>query len=566
MKTRSVLLYVPGIPLRAESLLPQRRLAAVAGALLSKGHFTSIIDHGTVEAVRRCTPPGLTTVAQQAAQELESKTPRLLPGFLTGFFQTRGFEVLLNEFQEGRRREIGGEVAACQPLDFVAILALDRSDLREALLVSESLRQRFPEMKQVVFGPCVDVFGSMILSLEEAFDGAFTGDAEMSLPQWAEWGRHPGEWPGVPNLLYRCDHQVVETTRDASTSLDRFPAPCYDEEIYPAAHAMGKFKLFTLEQSCGCTHVSHQESDPSSIRRTLRTRSTALLCGEMAGLGKQFGARAFHIEGKHTAPAQAEQLARDIKSRGLTVQYSRDAHIRHMAPASLPLLAASGCVSAAFQIDTGSQRLLEDFYGHEFGVTEMERVLAACRKAGVFTVAGIAYPCPQDDYHTRAETLRVLSRCHPNAAPLSMPLLLPGSAWMQSAPAFGFKVDHAAYARWALGHESNASWGDRAMADLPYRMTGWTRSRIASEYADLTRDIEELHILARATAREGLLARMSGYEGEEGLYCAMMRRRLFTMDTRGLMKLAGEFNGRATAPMNLVAFRPFTPVLAAVGN
>lgn len=563
MKTRSLLVYVPGLPLRIESLMPQRRLASIAGALLSKGHITSILDFGTIEAVRRSTPPGLTTVAQQASHASEWKPSRILPGFLSGVLQTRGFEVLLNEFQEGRQREIGSAVAACLPLDFVGFLVLDRSDLREAISVSERLRERMPDVKQAVYGPYVDLFSSLILSAEETFDCACIGDVEIALPQWAEYLYSPEQWNGSPNLVFRKGQQVITTQCDMSTPLDRFPEPCYEESIYPAAHDMGKFKVFSLEQSRVCT-----PNDPESrlSTRLVRMRSSAVVCEEILSLGKQFGARVFHVEGKTTPAPHAEQLARDLKTRGLAIQYSRESHIRHLAPGSLPLLASSGCSSVEFQIDTGSQRLLEDFYGHEFGVTDVERMLEACHKAGVFTVADLTYPCPQDDYHTRAETLRLLNRCRPDAVQLSMPVLTPGSAWMNSAPRFGFKVDHAGYSRWALGLDPARPWGECTPPDMPYRMTGWTRSRIASEYAALLRNIEEEHIIIRATEREGLMARLSGYDGGEGMYCAMVQRRLFAADARGLMKLAGEFNGRATAPLNLVAFRPFTPVLAAVGN
>ncbi|HPO12879.1 MAG TPA: hypothetical protein PLI09_05495 [Candidatus Hydrogenedentes bacterium] len=566
MKTRSLLLYVPGLPLRIESFLPQRRLASVASALLSKGHITTILDYGTIESIRRSTPPGLTTLAQQASQAYEGKPSRFLPGFLTGYFQTRGFEVLLNEFLEGRQREIGSAITACQPLDFVGFLVLDRSDLREAISASERLRERMPDVKQFVYGPYIDMFSSLILSVEEAFDCACMGDVEIALPHWAECLHSPEQWNGLPNLVFRNGQQIVATQCDMSTTLDRFPEPCYEKDVYPAAHDMGKFKVFSVEQSRACASAPLHDSESRLSTRLVRMRSSAVLCNEMLSLDKQFGARAFHIEGKTTPAPHVEQLARDLKTRGLAVQYSRESHIRHLAPSSLPLLASSGCSSAGFQIDTGSQRLLEDFYGHEFGVTDVERMLEACRKAGIFTVADLTYPCPQDDYHTRAETLRLLSRCHPSAVRLSMPVLTPGSTWMNSAPQFGFKVDHAEYSRWALGHDSTPAWGEYRPPDVPYRMSGWTRSRISSEYAALLRDIEEEHIIIRATEREGLMARLSGYDGEEGMYCAMLQRRLFAADARGLMKLAGEFNGRATAPLNLVAFRPFTPVLAAVGN
>lgn len=569
MSSRSLLLYVPGMPFRVDALIPQHALASMAGCLLATEHETTILDYGTVEGIRRFTSPGLTMAAHQAApvwewHPLQPPASSLQPPM--SFFQAHGLDALFHESQARRRREIASDVAAAGPLDFIVFLVNEREDLREALEVGQRLRKRVPEVRQVVSGPYIDVYGNVVLASDNTFDCACLSDVEAALPALADRITQPERWPEVRNLLYCEGSQLRRTPRDFSTALDGLPAPLYDKNVYPAVHEGGKLKLFMLEHSRGGHHVTCAQPETCWNARQARVKSPARLCGEMIDLGKLAGARTFHLHGAATPPAQVDRLAREIRMRCPGVQYSRCAHVHHLDPAAAALLAASGCRALGFQIDTGSQRLLADFYGHEFGVTQIERVLCATRNAGLFTVTQLTYPCPQDDCHTRAETIRVLSRCKPSAAPVYVPAVAPGSTWMRSAPEFGYRVDHAGYAQWVLARDTMQSWREQSIAHVPYRMAGWSRGRMIAEHSALVRDIEELGILTSASEREGLLARVAGYEGEEGMFCAMLHRRLFCADVKGLIKLVGEFNSRATAPVNMVAFRPFTQVLAAVGN
>ncbi len=566
MKSRSLLLHVPGMPLCPEALLPQRALASFAACLLATGHETRVADYGTVGAMRRFTPPGLTTVAHQSSPLWDPGLAQMAPGPIAGFFQARGLDALFHEAQEQRWRAVAGDVAAAAPLDFVLFLIHRREDVREALEVGERLRSRMPDLKLLAAGPYMDAFGRMVMGSEETFDCACAGDVEAAIIALADRIGEPETWHEVPNLLYRSGGELRHTAPDHGLNLDLLPAPCYEKSVYPAVHENGKLRLFTLEHSRGCHHVTHQQPETPFPARQVRVKSAGGLCGEMAALGRLFGARTFHITGAATPAAQVDALSREMQQRSMKVDYSRTAHIRHLDPASVPMLAASGCRAIDFQIDTGSQRLLEDFYGHEFGVSEMERVMGACHKAALFTVARLTYPCPKDDYHTRAETLRVLSRTHPAAAPVAPPVLMPGSAWMRSAPDFGYRVDHTGYARWAAARLGRSACFDPVVSDVPYRMPGWTSGRFANEHAALVRDVEELGILTRSSEIEGLLARVAGYEGEEAMFCAALRRRLFCADVKGLTRMLEEFNGRAAVPANLVVLRPFNKVLAAVGN
>lgn len=566
MKTRSLLAYLPGMPLKPESLMPRRELAAMAGALLAHGHDTRVIDYGTVWAVRRFASSGMGAAARQADGFQGVGGRSILGGLLPRKPLSHALEDLIQESVRRRRREMTAELQCAGPVDFMVFLADDAADFREVLAVCRVLREHNPEIRMALAGRHARDYGGIILGETDLFDALFEGDEEVGVAEWAARMACKDAWGTVPGLLYLDEGILRRGTRSLPANMDEFPLPCYDTSVYPAVHGDGKFLLFTLEQSRGGGHAGHADGGAARTGRAYRVKSPGALCAEAAQVMKQFSSHAFHIHGGGGSAGQLAALAQEFSSRRCRLQYSHSGEIRHAEPAAAGALAASGLRTVFLPIDTGSQRLLEDFYGRDFGVTEMERALCAYRKAGVFVVAGCTFPCPMDDYHTRAETLRLLIRCRPGGVRVMLPELKPGSVWMQRAPDFGYRVNHAAFSAWARGENTPYLPGEMDQYSLPYRMQGWSRGRMAVEYADLTRDVAELGIALGGSAQSYLMARVAGHEGDEGAFSTRLQQALDMLDAAGLARLVNGFNERACAATGLTAFRPFAPALAAVGN
>lgn len=566
MKTRSVLAYIPGIPLKPESLLPRRELAAMAGTLLSSGHETQVVDYGTVWAVRRFVSGGLGVAIRQGGRA-EGRGARMAMG--DGLFRRPFGEALENLVQESvrrRRREMISELLSAGALDFVVFLADDELDFRESLAVCRELREQQPAVRTAVAGRHARDYGAILLSVSNVFDAAIEGDEEVVVAEWASRIRQEAAWASVAGLLYLDAGRPRRGGHRTGPSLDTLPMPCYDAATYPAVHGDGKFLLFTVDQTRGALQTAHGDRRTEHGAGMLRMRSPAAVCTETAMLMKQFGVFTFHIRGSEAPGAHWLGLAKEIGAQRWRMQYSLSGAIGHGEPAAAAALATSGCQSICFSVDTGSQRLLEDFYGHNFSVSEIERAVCACRKAGAFVTLHCTFPCPMDDYHTRSETMRLLIRSRPGAAPFALPRLKPESVWMHRALEFGYRVNHGYFPLWAMGQDTPYVSLADFIPVLPYRMIGWSRSRIAMEYADLVHEVMELGICPGGTAQEFLMARVSGYEGDEATYYRRLREVLATLDASALASMAITFNERAAVAVESAVFRPFAPTLAVVGN
>jgi hypothetical protein len=197
-------------------------------------------------------------------------------------------------------------------------------------------------------------------------------------------------------------------------------------------------------------------------------------------------------------------------------------------------------------------------------VSETEELLRACRQSGIFTVTGFTYPCAMDDYHTRAETLRIVERTRPDAALAALPAF--SLAVRQGCARATFDVTPDEYVRYVL------SGRDRFAAPF-LKSGGGTHHREARSLSDvlrandvLVRELAGIGICTALTAEAALVARVCGYEGQEEDFNTLFRQRLFTGDAAGVSAAVARFNQRVSTPANMVAFKPFAPVLAAVGN
>jgi hypothetical protein len=551
MKSRSLLLYVPGIPLLMESLLPQRPLAALAASLLDAGHETRILDYGTLSAMERFLGPGRSEGASAGCSGggwlSRLRTP----------WRTAGFQNRLHRFYQ----EVLQGVTADPDLDFVVFLVNTRDDLRDATQVALRLRELRPGLRRLAAGSYIERCAPLVLAASNAFDAAMVEDPERILPLLADLIHRPEQWPGTPALHYRLGGELLATGRAQPAPIESLPLPRYDASLYPAVHHPGKLRLFCVEHSRGGLEG---QVDRSAWR--VRMKPSATLRREIAGLLDQFPASVFHLEGPETSGLPMAHFAGEIRSRGLRILYSREGHIRHADPATLREIAHSGCEAIDFQVDTGSQRLLEDFYRHPFSVSEIERALHGCRAANLFTTLRLTFPCPWDDYHTRAETVRLLERCRPQGVSLSPPWLWPGSLWRQRAPEYGYHLNHTRYLQWMAATNPADRGAGRNGALASYRMLGWSAAGIDLERRALSTEIEALGIGWHATSWEGLMARVAGYRGREEVYCGDLRQALAEGSFERAVSLIEIFNSRVAACTNVDRIPLYVPLPAAVGN
>ncbi|MFP4499696.1 MAG: B12-binding domain-containing radical SAM protein [Candidatus Hydrogenedentota bacterium] len=545
---RTLLVYYPGYPYTTATLMPRAVLAGMAGALADAGYGVVVKDFGAIEHLTRFDREALAHVAGGNGGQ-----------------------------RRARRQFMAHEAAGCTataqamaadgPADLVVLEVARREDFSSTFALCRALRAAMPGVTLLWVGAAVRRYAEVLVSAPafHALGAALvTGDAEPAAVAVAS-RLAAGHAPfSAPNLLVGADGASYATALCPVPDLDALPWPTYARSVYPAVHGTGKLKLFHVADSRGCDYAGFADAVRPLEWRTVRSRKPGAVCAELVGLNRQVGARAVHFTGAGTPAATLDALAYEILARCLYVRYSRTAHVRNTDPSTVATLAASGCHALEFGVDTGSQRLLEDFYGHSFGVSEVEQVLRACHAAGVFVSARFTFPCPEDDRHTRAETLRLLRRAQPDAVVLRAPDIAPGSRWAAHARSFGFRIDARRYARWVFEGGVPVAGAEPA---LPWRSTGWRNGSAARARDALVTVLQGEGFAFEVTADEALVARMAGVDpAGEVVFAHDLRAALARCDAEDAAELVDRFNSAAAAPVNTVAFPKAVSLRAVAGN
>lgn len=566
MKTRSALIFLPGYPFALKALCPCASLASVAGSLLEAGHSTQVWDFGTVHTLGRVFPREHQALVNHLIEKTLDASGEAAP------LQAFNDRWLVRKADKAfcRRRdqlcaEIAGRLAAVKGLDFAVFYLANADDAAAALSVVRRLRKSRSSLRVVAVGPFAEWFPESLLRADGGLDCVCLANPDITVMLWAEQLDRPDLWPGISNLACAAGGRVQFGPRRRWHGFAGVASPTYDPKVYPALRDGGKLWLFSIEDTRGCGCRRHACPHPAEADR-VHVKSPVLLCDEMERLRAWYGARAFHFNSAGTPMPHLVSLAQVMLARGMKVTYCRSLPVQYMPSGVLTTLRDSGCAAVALQIDSGSQRLLDDFYGTAIGVSQIEQAVRACKAAGLYTVTRFTYPSPADDYHTRAETLRLIERTRPDAALVGMPFVVPQSTWYDRAEAFGFGPVPRDYSARVLRSRAQFPLLPHRRRNLPHRVGRLSPAQLVWAHEDLVRAIEYRGISTSAAEEVAVLARFTERIHCENELGSHLTRCLLAGDVNEIGDLVGQFNRAVCERATVLTFRPYTALPEAVGN
>lgn len=377
----------------------------------------------------------------------------------------------------------------------------DRHDCREAAVLSARLRRHKPDIHQTLMGPHAESYGQLLLSDCPGFDSVVTGVPCQTLVLLGDCLKEGDAWNEIPGILCRGTDDALVRRRRNSRVESHFSAHRLEHILFNKTDTSlpaDCFGLFPVSFSCIPTPLSSRKgsADLSRLKEPER------LLAEMQFLHRYYDASLFHVDTAGAHASHLDRFAKTVLASDAVMVYSLGNLTTVFDTSIAERLFASGCRSLGFNVPTGSQRLLDDYYGHTISIGAMRATVRQCRAAGLFTAVRLCYPCPQDDYHTRAETELFLESCRPDAVIVSLPVLTPNSLWYDHAQDYGFSIDHRQFRRWASG-------ACRARRKPPYRMRGRHMGRVFQERDGLEIIARALGCIIGVSEQEGLLACLS---------------------------------------------------------
>ncbi len=524
--------------------MPDNGLAGLAGCLIEAGHKVKILDYNTSSLVGRLYPEPLSRRVMPVADKIvQGKKPGARDIAMLWSVQK-----ILSPYQQRQASLIGVEISDIvrdEDISFAGLKLWNGDGFTGSLRIARELRRRHPGLLIFAGGPHVDFFRENIFSMTDDFDALVYGEGERTIVMLAGYAASGGNLEKIPNLIFKKNNKIHTTEIKRIENLNLLPSPVYDEEIYPAMRGDEKIKMIVLDESRGCNNSCHFCIHPVKSGR-LRERTASKVVEEMSLIQSKYGFSVFRYAGSSTPFELHKNIANEIIKRNLKVRYTTFGHVRKADGDVFRLMKKSGCFGVFFGIESGSPRILNSAMNKGLARGQSEKAIKLAKEAGLFTAASVIFPAPGEDEKTEAETLELLARCLPDAAPAQFPLLTPGTKWFRDPELFGFILDKKSYTRMAMNYKIKLMFPPRFWKPFPYKINGEPYKISCMKLDNFIKKVEALGITTTISDEIALLAFCAGMR--PGKFRDSCRAGLLSGNQAGISKLVRKINKALTLP------------------
>jgi radical SAM superfamily enzyme YgiQ (UPF0313 family) len=525
------------------SLFPDNGLASLAGTLISKGHEAKVLDFNTVGVLR-----------QAVSAERTAELKELLP-VLRGAPDPAGIDRLLeanlrlegdmDRFTDRLIGQIAGEVDA-QRSDFVGFKLWSGDGFIISVRIAEALRTAFPDLKLYGGGPAVVFAEHGIFDYTDVFDALVDGEGEQAIVGLADYAIGKRELSSIPNLIVRDNGSFKRTARSRPPDLNELASPIYDPEIYPSLSGDEQIRLFVLDESRGCPMRCAFCIHRSASGDRWRVKSAGRILDEIGAIGDLHGVSSFRFGGSYTPGRFLTDLAEQLTGAGKPIRFCGFAHPEGIPVDRLEGLAAAGCRSLFFGVESFDAGDLNRL-GKKLKPERARATVRACLDAGIVPVVAVIVPIPgqtPEALQTNREALTELCAGTASTVAVSPPALTPRTQWWAERSAHGFEllVDEEEYRRvmatFKVRHLVPPAYWD----PLPYKLEGMTFTEYAGANARFQKELAASDIIINIPDDVALLADVTGESLRD--ISGRFRSLLITLDAEAVGATVADINRR----------------------
>jgi hypothetical protein len=292
--------------------------------------------------------------------------------------------------------------------------------LYHALALARWFRKRWPERKVLLGGTEISqIYRSVrhkaaLRALFTLCDGFVVGEAETAICQVADSGFDLKPGSKIQNLVTydQSRDEVYLPTTIAYEDLQSIAPPDYDP---PWNLYLSPVRAINYSPTRGCywnrcAFCSYGLSDDKPTA-PWRIRPVELAAQELADICREKNIGYVYYAVDAISPAYLERLSEALLGRGTTFKWSAELRLEKVFRRKLcAKLARSGCVSALFGMESGSQRVL-DAMDKGTKVKHMRESIRHFAETGIAVQLMTFSGFPTETRQDRAETFRLLEGC-----------------------------------------------------------------------------------------------------------------------------------------------------------
>lgn len=496
MATKSILINFNGYPSTLDSLMPDNGLANLAGSLVNNGQETLVMDFCTTGIVKRLVPDYINQKLNEVYEDILSEMR--LKGQLSKpvIDQLLSLDRELEKYKEAQLIEMADEIveeAKRIGADFIGFKLWTGDGFNGSVKMASRIKEKL-KVKIFAGGPHVDWFMENIFDYTDVFDVLAYGEGEETILLLADYADGKINLSDIPNIIYKNNGDIRVSALKRIDNLDSLPDPVYDNDVYPAMSEDEKIKFIMIDESRGCPNDCYFCIHPRKSGTKWRKRDPKKIVDLMEKLKNDLGVCVFRLSGSNTPADLKKEIANEIIIRQLNIGYSAFGHARESKKEDYQLLKRSGCVSLAFGVESGSQRILDQDINKKVKVEQIVSALTESKNAGILVVASIIVPNPHDTPETLKETLDLLIKTKPDSVTMQLPGLIPNTYWYENQREFGFELDDD-YMFKTMTYKIKLLLPPILWEPLPYRINSRTNQEAAMIAQKMSLELEKNGIL-----------------------------------------------------------------------
>ena len=341
--------------------------------------------------------------------------PPLGVGYLASSLEVQGHVVsLVDAIAEQLNVTETAEAVAAQCPEAIGISSYTTLTPNDAYALAKALKTRLKGVPIIMGGPHVTAFAKTILDECPEVDVLIPGDGEVVLTEIVDCLAHQRSFHDVRGILYRDVSGTIMATlpADPVLDIDRFPYPAraiYKHELYgPLPSLSARRPATSMITSRGCPWARCRFCyNAGEYRAPYRRRSPENVVDEMARLAKDSGIRNIVFWDDHFCSTKKWIYAfcDALGKARLDMIWSVISRVDTVTPEMLKRMAAAGCYSIQYGIESGNQDLLDLVHkGHT--LDQCRDAVRWAKQAGLDTRAFFILGFPTETPEMAEKTLQ----------------------------------------------------------------------------------------------------------------------------------------------------------------
>jgi radical SAM superfamily enzyme YgiQ (UPF0313 family) len=354
-----------------------------------------------VSAQRRLTLRVAVIAAPYPLEEFPS--PPLGISYVAAAFEALGCEVRIFDYIISRysKEKLEAQLAEFQP-DAVGAGCVTMN-FYEAQKILRDVKSINPDILTMMGGPHVSFTVEETLNTYPEIDLIFIGEAEGTIAEWVPAANDKAKWPDIPGIAWREGAKVFQSgRRDFIADIDRLPMPA--RHLLPISRYRALGYPVSMITGRGCPHGCIFCLGRKMVGAKVRRRDPQRVLDEMEQI-LNLGFERINIADDLFASdtERVKLICRGIHERGLKLSWSAFARVDTVTQEMLDVMAAAGCDSISFGIESGSPEMLKRV---RKGITleQARNAVQMCKNAGMIPHGSFMVGLPGETRETLAQT------------------------------------------------------------------------------------------------------------------------------------------------------------------